>query len=285
MNSYCTSDVDILRQACLKFRELLISSTKTEALVTTRKGKWKMKYISIDPFDYVTIASVCMGIYKTKYLEEDWQVKLNGGSEWKKAKFVDGNMEVWMNKGWVKEGVLEDKVTEKQFIKSPIAKVPPKGIEENYCKASMQWLEWKARSNNIIIQHALNGGEKSLPGTRYKLDGHCETINTAFEYHGCVFHGCPACFFSVDREETKHPFTDQSMLELYALTMKKKAYIEGLGMKHVCIWEHQFKEECQTNPDLGAFIDNFDIADRLDPRESFFGGRTNASQLYYRTKD
>ena len=57
-----------------------------------------MKYVSIDPFDYVTIASVCMGIYKTKYLEEEWQVKLNGGSEWKKAKFVDGNMEVWMNK-------------------------------------------------------------------------------------------------------------------------------------------------------------------------------------------
>ena len=94
----------------------------------------------------------------------------------------------------------------------------------------MQWLVWKARPNNIIIQHALNGGEMSLPGTRYKLDGYSKTTNTAFEYHCCVFHGCPACF-SVDREETKHPFTDRSMSELYALTMKKKAYIEGLGMK------------------------------------------------------
>ena len=35
------------------------------------KGKQKMKVVAIDPFDYVTIASVCMGVYKTKYLQEE----------------------------------------------------------------------------------------------------------------------------------------------------------------------------------------------------------------------
>lgn len=81
IKEYCVSDVDILRQACLKFRHLLISSMMTHALVTTKKGKQKMKDVAIDPFDFVTIASVCMGLYKTKHLQEEWKVQLNGGQE------------------------------------------------------------------------------------------------------------------------------------------------------------------------------------------------------------
>ena len=39
------------------------------------------------------------------------------------------------------------------------------------------------------------------------------------------------------------------------------------------------------NPELRHYLHNLDITDRLDPRESFFRGRTNGSQLYYRTKE
>ena len=53
MYNYCKSDVDILRKGCLKYRELFI-------------------YIAnIDPFQYVTIAGVCLAIYKSKFLPED----------------------------------------------------------------------------------------------------------------------------------------------------------------------------------------------------------------------
>ncbi len=86
-------------------------------------------------------------------------------------------------------------------------------------------VEWIASQQGVNIRHALNSGEKSLPGTRYKLDGFCQETNTAYEYHGCVFHGCPDCF-PVDREETFHTLTKQSMKELYALTQKKKFYIK-----------------------------------------------------------
>ena len=123
-----------------------------------------------------------------------------------------------------------------------------------------------------------------LPGTRYKLEGYCQETKTAYEFHGCVFHGCTRCF-PEDREETKHPLTHQSMSELYALTMKKNSYIEEKGMKYVCMWEHEFREIYQNDPELRDYLQNLDITDRLDPRESFFGGRTNASQLYYRAKE
>lgn len=36
---------------------------------------------------------------------------------------------------------------------------------------------------------------------------------------------------------------------------------------------------------LQQFISKFDLQDRLDPRESFFGGRTNAIKLHYKAEE
>ena len=52
MYKYCKSDVDILRRGCLELRKIFIEVT------------------SIDPFQYITIASVCMAIYRNQYLPE-----------------------------------------------------------------------------------------------------------------------------------------------------------------------------------------------------------------------
>ncbi|GFU15688.1 DNA_pol_B_2 domain-containing protein [Trichonephila clavipes] len=49
---YCDSDVDILRRGCLEMRKLFL------------------KIADIDPFRYVTLAGVCMAIYRSKFLKE-----------------------------------------------------------------------------------------------------------------------------------------------------------------------------------------------------------------------
>ncbi|KAK7590294.1 hypothetical protein V9T40_001907 [Parthenolecanium corni] len=49
---YCNSDVDILRRGCLDFRKQFLECE------------------NIDPFQYVTIASVCMAVYRHNYLKE-----------------------------------------------------------------------------------------------------------------------------------------------------------------------------------------------------------------------
>ena len=55
METYCRSDVDILRKCCLKFREMLQEVTD-----------------GIDPFDKcITIAGVCHEVYRTNYLKEN----------------------------------------------------------------------------------------------------------------------------------------------------------------------------------------------------------------------
>ncbi|KAL5018344.1 hypothetical protein ScPMuIL_004066, partial [Solemya velum] len=116
---------------------------------------------------------------------------------------------------WVKT----KNVTVKQFVSTPIAQIAPPQKDE-FSRSSIQWLSWRAKKDNIHIQHALNGGEKRLLGTRYKLDGYCEQTNTCYEYNGDVYLGCPVCFKD---EDTRHPLTGQSMKELYTLTLKKKA--------------------------------------------------------------
>ena len=58
---------------------------------------------AVDPFDSVTIASVCMNVYRTKFLEEEWRVKLAGDSDWVPAKYMDDHMKSLQGNQWVPE--------------------------------------------------------------------------------------------------------------------------------------------------------------------------------------
>ena len=53
MYKYCRSDVDILRRGCEEFRKLFV------------------QIANIDPFQYITIASVCQAIYRKQFLPEN----------------------------------------------------------------------------------------------------------------------------------------------------------------------------------------------------------------------
>lgn len=96
-----------------------------------------------------------------------------------------------------------------------------------------------------------------------------------------MFHGCPSCYRE-DRHHLKHPSTNQTIHELYEMTKKRERELKDLGYNVVFIWEHQFKYQLEKNAALKRFVSTLDIQDRLDPRESFFGGRTNAIKLHYK---
>lgn len=141
MLDYCRSDVDILRQACLKFRGLLMSATGERIEVVNAKGKKEKTWVgAVDPFDSVTIAFVCMNVFRTKFLEEDWKVKLEGSDDWIPSKLIDGRLYVQRKNEWILDSELEDeKVSEKEFVRTPIAKIPPSGYNDQFSEASIQW--------------------------------------------------------------------------------------------------------------------------------------------------
>ena len=253
---------------------------------------------AIDPFNYVTIASVCTGVFRSKYLTEDWSFlveNMDGPSQWIPAKLENRKFSLFINDEWVLEKCVKDiRIVERKFLSSPIGQVPKNAYSaDNFNKVSMQWLEWlqyklRETGSETIIQHALNLGEKRviLNGTNYKLDGYylnSQNKPVALEFQGCLFHGCTLCF-AEEREKTKNPLTHQSMEQLYALTQKKKFLLQKQGFIYSSIWECQFYEEIKANPQLRQFIDTLDIQERLHPRDSFFGGRTNAAKLYHKVQ-
>jgi len=81
LEEYCNSDVDILRRRCLELRKQFLN------------------VCNIDPFKYLTIASVCMAIYR--------QSDLSGGTiavvqNVKKDNFSDESIK------WLKSKILNE---------------------------------------------------------------------------------------------------------------------------------------------------------------------------------
>ena len=208
--AYCTSDVDILRRACLSFRKLF------------------MDIAQCDPFQKITIASVCMDIYRAEHMPE-----------------------------------------------STLAVV--KENRQNFSKCSIEWMEYMAQKQGIHIRHACNGGEHQIGG-KYYVDGYHEASKTVYQFHGCHWHGCPHCF----QPETEHPEKGKTMSHLYQETQAVTKNIRKLGFKVIEIWEHDWNHK-RKQKDVKECIEEVDTdsVKPLDPRDGFFGGRTDARKMHY----
>ena len=73
--------------------------------------------------------------------------------------------------------------------------------------------------------------------------------------------------------------------ELFAKTRNKERDLRALGMKVISIWEHEFDTLLATYIDARNFVDSLDLEERLDPRDSLTGGRTNGCVLYKRVPE
>lgn len=74
---YCVSDVDILRRGCMRFAGLFYNVTE------------------VHPFSYVTIASACLAVYRSKFITEgDIKVLKPSHEEWIRRGFYGGRTNV-----------------------------------------------------------------------------------------------------------------------------------------------------------------------------------------------
>jgi len=130
---YCRSDVDILKRACLTFRDILLDITgnhKDETNVDTEDFDHTTVARGVDPFNDITIAGVCSKVYRTQFLKETWEVKLRKYAEitdWTPAVKQDGYMKVYINDKWTDQIELQGDdylIEESRFVNSPLAQVP-----------------------------------------------------------------------------------------------------------------------------------------------------------------
>lgn len=111
----------------------------------------------------------------------------------------------------------------------------PTCTKRPYSKVSITWIESIEKKESINIQHAENGGEYTIPNTRYKVDGYCKKTNTVYEFHGDRFHGNPLVFSS---DDYCHPFDNTvTARDLFEKTEKKEKLIRELGYNLITTWE------------------------------------------------
>ena len=91
--------------------------------------------------------------------------------------------------------------------------------------------------------------------------------------------GCPECY---KIRETKNPFMRKTMEQLYKDTLKKVIYLKDLGFEVEQKWGCEFKKELKQHEEMKQFMEDHDeLVDPLQPRDAFFGGRTNAAKLLH----
>ena len=211
MEKYCRSDVDILRRSCMLFRKLFLKVAKC------------------DPFQYLTIASVCMGIFRHHFVENN-----------------------------------------------TLGMVPVNGYTSNtnHSVGAIEWLDYLQRSEGCFIQHALNSTGEYKIG-KYSVDGYCSEKNTVYQYDGCFWHGHLACY----DKDIDHPLKKVKMGFVYKQTLERDEFIKSQGYNLVTIWECDWQDQKKGSA-IQHFLKDHLVTSRLEPRDAFFGGRTNATQLY-----
>lgn len=98
-----------------------------------------------------------------------------------------------------------------------------------------------------------------------------------FFFKCCLFHGCNTCY----DPDMHNPLTGALMRTLFLKTEECTKELRGKGYTVIEMWEHNFLLAKEKDEDLRHFLEKHELVDRLDPRDGFFGGRTNAIKLYH----
>lgn len=140
---------------------------------------------------------------------------------------------------------------------------------DNQSAVAMEWLRYMAKVNRCAIHTALDGPEAKITVVRRgveeekKVDGLCG--NDVYEFSGCYFHGCPKCF--------------PGRREKYERTVRHNNEITNAGYTLHHIWECEWRDMKKDESNSKVVEDMNDLP--LNPREAFFGGRTEAYKTYF----
>ena len=169
-------------------------------------------------------------------------------------------------------------VFRKNFLRErSIAIIPPHGYrpQDKQSVIALKWLAYTAQLNDLSIRHSRNFGEQRIG--KYRVDGYHQESNTIYEFHGCFWHGCIRCY----ARDTINPVNQQTMQDLHQRTLEKTRYLKGQGYNVVEVWECDVRRELEVNNEMKTYFDTFEIAEPLEPRHAFYGGRTNATKLFH----
>ena len=75
------------------------------------------------------------------------------------------------------------------------------------------------------------------------------------------------------------------MHQLYEDTLEKVYYLKGEGFQVIEMWECDLVKEMEHDEDMRRYFEEYELVDPLQPRDAFYGGRTNAAKLFHECQD
>ncbi|XP_056591324.1 uncharacterized protein LOC130431856 isoform X1 [Triplophysa dalaica] len=214
---YCMNDVVLLREACITYRKEFIECTQ------------------VDPFSFTTLASCCMGVFKSHFL-------------------TPNTIALTHNNAYIHQ-------------------------HKTFSNVSIEWLEYVKKTRDVDIHHALTHGEMQF-GSFY-VDGYYEQsgVRKALDFAGCYFHGHGECYRSDDiNPQSKLPYGIHLKMFNDRLEVLRKSY----NLVVEVMWECRWRELKRTDADVIHFMSTYSAPERLKPRDSLFGGRTNSYKLFHK---
>ena len=71
------------------------------------------------------------------------------------------------------------------------------------------------------------------------------------------------------------------MEELYKDTVRKVNYLKEHGFEVEQKWGCELEKELKDHEEMKQFFEDHELIGPLQPRDAFYGGRTNATKLFH----
>ena len=167
------------------------------------------------------------------------------------------------------------------------------GSRTNQSVKAFKWLAWQEHLLRLSspsttpqcdhILHANNEGEQRI--SNFLVDGFQPSTRTVYEFNGCLWHGCLRCHPHPNRDKHSKLHPDRTLQEMYEATQLKRQRLESKGYTVVTKWECDWDREVKYNKALQEFLASYELVEPLNPRDAFFGGRTNAVRLHHEANE
>jgi hypothetical protein len=162
-----------------------------------------------------------------------------------------------------------------------IALIPPGGYRKIHKQSILgtKYLDWLEQERGIKIEREVRippPAGSDLP--HWRVDGYHRPTNTIIEFNGQIWHGC-RCL--TNRKMTL-PGSEKTIEEAWQETQLRKKKLQDAGYNFEEFWECcNLRDALQKNEKMRKFFEEHEVKEPMDPRESFFGGRTNAAKLFH----
>ena len=78
-----------------------------------------------------------------------------------------------------------------------------------------------------------------------------------------------------------NPISQKTMEQLYKDTVRKVNYLKDHGFEVEQKWGCELTKELEEDEEMKQFFEDHQLMDPLQPRDAFYGGRTNATKLFH----